>query len=85
MASRCGWTCRRRRVGGEVGGEVGERRTVKFAPAALHFGEEVDMKAARGGPEASKDDKREALKADIEETVARNYYALAEKLEPLFD
>ena len=24
-----------------VGGEVGETRTVKFAPAALHFGEEV--------------------------------------------
>merc|ERR1711924_290511 len=42
-----------------VGGEVGERRTVKFAPAALHFGEEVDLKSARD-PDASKDEQREA-------------------------
>jgi len=69
----------------QVGGAVGERRTVKFAPAALHFGDEVDIKAAFAGPDATKDEQRDAMKSHIEGTVATNYNALAEKLEPLIE
>jgi hypothetical protein len=29
----------------QIGGEVGERRTVKWSPAGLHFGEPVDLAA----------------------------------------
>jgi len=70
----------------QVGGEVGERRTVKFAPAGLEFGPEVDLaRKYASDPAASKGEQREATASHIEGTVARNYYALAKKLEPLMD
>ena len=35
----------------QVGGAVGEQRTVKFSPAALHFGEEVDLEEYQVRPQ----------------------------------
>jgi len=75
-----------------VGGEIGETRTVKFYPAALHFGEEVDLSAFAEGcvidnfPEgcdanSSRDDLREALAIHVHKIVSNNYEALASKLD----
>merc|ERR1712039_451199 len=33
----------------QVGGEIGEVRNVKYAPAALHFDEEIDLTAFAAG------------------------------------
>jgi len=78
----------------QVGGEVGEVRTVKYAPAALHFGEEVDLSRFAAGcvvdgfPEgctenSSRDELREALAKHIHGIVVNNYGGLSEQLEPL--
>mmetsp|Transcript_4816 Transcript_4816/g.15237 ORF Transcript_4816/g.15237 Transcript_4816/m.15237 type:complete len:415 (+) Transcript_4816:33-1277(+) len=75
-----------------VGGEIGETRTVKYYPAALHFGDEVDLSAFAEGcvadnfPEgcdasASRDTLREALSAHIHGIVFDNYQALASRIE----
>jgi len=76
----------------QVGGAVGEQRTVKFSPAGLHFGDEVDLEAfAQGcvvdnfpadcvdGPEM-REKLRDLLTEHIHGIVSDNYKGLAKDL-----
>mmetsp|Transcript_6059 Transcript_6059/g.18248 ORF Transcript_6059/g.18248 Transcript_6059/m.18248 type:complete len:413 (-) Transcript_6059:343-1581(-) len=75
-----------------VGGEIGEQRTVKYFPAALHFGEEVDVSRFSEGcvtdnfpagcdANSSRDELREALAKHVHSIVSSNYQDLAAKLD----
>merc|ERR1712113_1174546 len=77
----------------QVGGEVGESRSVKYSPAALHFGEEIDLSkfaegcVINGFPRdcttaESRELLRENLSTHIHGIVAENYRALAADLDP---
>merc|ERR1719231_1124567 len=74
-----------------VGGAVGEQRTVKFNPAGLYFGEEVNLEdfaegcVVDGFPEGcesveKRDALRDALSEHIHSKVADNYKELVEKV-----
>jgi glycerol-3-phosphate O-acyltransferase len=74
-----------------VGGDVGERRTVKYSPAALHFAPAVDLKEFAAGcvvenfpadcnPNEERDALREALAQHIHGIVQSNYGQLTQKL-----
>uniref|UniRef100_A0A7S4F5M3 Phospholipid/glycerol acyltransferase domain-containing protein n=1 Tax=Chrysotila carterae TaxID=13221 RepID=A0A7S4F5M3_CHRCT len=77
----------------QVGGEIGEVRNVKYHPAGLYFGDEVDLSQFSEGcvggdnfpegcdPNASRDELREALATSVHRTVSDNYRKLADKLE----
>jgi len=77
----------------QVGGEVGERRTVKYAPAGLHFGECVDLAEFAEGcvvdgvfpkncdPSQERELLRDALSEHIHSIVSDNYQGLTKKLE----
>jgi len=76
----------------QVGGAVGEQRTVKFSPAALHFGEEVDLEEYQAGcvvdnfpadcvegPEM-REKLRDLLTEHIHSIVQENYSGLTEEM-----
>jgi len=74
-----------------VGGAVGEERVVKWSPAGLHFGDEVDLEAFAAGcvvdnfpegcdPTEKRDALRDALSEHIHGLVSDNYIALDNKL-----
>eukprot|EP00310_Coccolithus_braarudii_P022115 CAMPEP_0183355582 /NCGR_PEP_ID=MMETSP0164_2-20130417/40968_1 /TAXON_ID=221442 /ORGANISM="Coccolithus pelagicus ssp braarudi, Strain PLY182g" /LENGTH=366 /DNA_ID=CAMNT_0025528731 /DNA_START=169 /DNA_END=1269 /DNA_ORIENTATION=+ len=76
----------------QVGGAVGESREVKYHPAGLHFGEEIDLAPFAEGcvvdnfpegctAESSREELREALTRHVHAIVASNYDALAMKLD----
>ena len=78
-----------------VGGAVGEQRFVKHSPAALAFGDEVDLSLFEVGcmapsvgfpancdPLADREESREALTAYLENEVRVNYEEIYAKLEP---
>jgi len=75
-----------------VGGAIGEARTVKWSPGALHFAEEVDLEAFAEGcvvddfpegcdPLASREALRDALSEHIHSIVSDNYKSLEEAME----
>ena len=74
-----------------VGGAVGEERTVKWSPAGLHFGDEVDLEAFAAGcvvdgfpegcdPSQQREALRDALSQHIHGLVSDNYKGLEDKL-----
>ena len=76
----------------QVGGAVGEVRTVKWSPAGLHFGDEVDLEAFAQGcvvdnfpedcdPAQKRDALRDALTQHIHGIVQGNYEGLDKELE----
>merc|ERR1711871_1588217 len=78
-----------------VGGAVGEQHFVKHSPAALAFGDEVDLSLFEVGcmapsvgfpancdPLADREESREALTAYLENEVRVNYEEIYAKLEP---
>ena len=76
----------------QVGGSIGEQRTVKWSPAALHFGEEVDLEkfaegcVVDGFPSGctdaeSRDILRDRLSEHIHDIVQENYVGLEKALE----
>ena len=74
----------------QVGGAVGEERTVKWSPAGLHFGEAIDLDEFAQGcvvddfPEGCEQSPRDALRDKLSEhihgVVSANYGGLEEKL-----
>ena len=78
-----------------VGGAVGEQRTVKWSPAALHFGEEVDLEVFAAGcvvedfpkdcVDSPRDVLRDALSEHIHGIVSSNYVGLEEQMEGKLD
>ena len=75
-----------------VGGEIGETRTVKFHPAGLVFGEEIDLSNFAEGcvvpgfptectADISREELREALATHVHSIVSSNYGHLAKQLE----
>ena len=75
-----------------MGGAVGEVRTVKWSPAGLHFGDEVDLEAFAQGcvvdnfpedcdPAQKRDALRDALTQHIHGIVQGNYEGLDKELE----
>jgi len=75
----------------QVGGAVGERRTVKWSPGGLHFGEPVDLTQFIEGcvvdnfpegcdPTVARDAARDALTEHIHGIVATNYKKLEEDM-----
>ena len=82
--------CRSRRRERSVG-DVGERRTVKWSPAGLHFGDATDLDAYMQAcvvdnfpegcdPNAERDEVRERLTQHIHSKVAENYAGLTKEL-----
>lgn len=74
-----------------VGGAIGESRAVKWAPAGLHFGDEVDLEDFASGcvvdnfpegcdPSQQRDALREALSKHVHGIVSKNYAALESEL-----
>merc|ERR1712070_802972 len=75
-----------------VGGAVGESRTVKFSPAALNFGDEVDLDEFVEAcvvdnfpegcdPNESRDAAREKLSSHLQSLVSDNYAELLKELD----
>lgn len=80
----------------QVGGDVGERRTVKWSPAGLHFAEAVDLsKFAEGclvdgfptdcDPAQQRDMLRDALSEHVHGIVSENYKSLTAELKPFLE
>ena len=76
----------------QVGGEVGEVRRVKHAPAGLHFGSEVNLAEFAEGclvdgfpegcdPKEEREALREALSSHLEKIVSENYAELSAKID----
>lgn len=76
----------------QVGGDVGESRSVKWSPAGLYFGDEIDLEyyveacVVNDFPEgcdasARRDAAREKLSAHIQFMVTANYGELVAELE----
>jgi len=76
----------------QVGGDIGERRTVKWSPAGLHFGEEVDLEKFAAGcvvdnfptdcdPAQEREMLRDALSEHIHGIVSENYKGLTKDLQ----
>jgi len=74
-----------------VGGQIGESRTVKWSPAGLHWGEEIDMDEwmskwiadnypGEDPPAEAKDLVRDALSVHVHEVVLQNYASLEKEL-----
>lgn len=75
-----------------VGGAVGEQRTVKWSPAGLHFGDEVDLEQYMQAcivdgfpsdcdPAAERELVRDALASHVHEKVVANYQGLVDGLQ----
>jgi glycerol-3-phosphate O-acyltransferase len=78
-----------------VGGAVGEQRTVRFSPAGLYFGDEVNLDdwaagclvdnfpegCEEGSPEV-RDKLREEFAQHMHSLVSQNYKALTEEMAP---
>ena len=70
----------------EVGGAIGEQRVVKYAPAGVYFGDEVDLDKFPPGCTSSSTENRDRLRqefaAHMHSLVTQNYERLAAELRP---
>lgn len=76
----------------KVGGDIGEFRDANYAPAALYFGEEVDLKEIAASyvaekfpegcePKVAREASRDALSEHVHDMVEKNYNSLEAALK----